>query len=165
LAQGWVGELADRVGGLEWFVFAGTLGYALGTAAIPAAGYASHFVEPVAVSGFGREVVLAPAFFSLFAAYSILGVADSLRLPTSMALFVREGEYYDAVAGSLSLRSVSWQVGGIVGPLAVGATLDYLSFLEGFWLAAAFMVVAGVSFLFLYEAEPPPDVEAVPMVD
>jgi len=160
LSQGYVGEVADRVGGLEWFVFAGTIGYALGTAAIPAAGYASEFFDPVTVAGFGREVVLAPAFFVLFAAYSVLGVADSLRLPTSMALFVQEGEYYDAVAGSLSLRSVSWQVGGIVGPLAVGATLDYLSFLEGFWLAAAFMVVAGFAFVSLYEAEPPPGVGA-----
>lgn len=48
------------------------------------------------LSGLGRELTLVPAFFSLLLAFSILGVADSLRLPTSMALFVREGEYFEA---------------------------------------------------------------------
>jgi len=36
------------------------------------------------------------------------GVADGLRIPTSVAMFVEAGEQFDAVAGSVSLRSVSW---------------------------------------------------------
>ncbi len=166
LAQGYVGEVADRVGALEWFVFAGTVGYALGTALIPAAGQAARVLPPVTVAAGGwGEFTLVPAFFVLFVAYSVLGVADSLRLPTSMALFVEEGEHFDAVAGSLSLRSVAWQVGAIVGPLAVGGTLDYVSIAAGFWLAAGFMVLAGVAFIGLFEAEPPPDVAAVAFED
>ena len=68
---------------------------------------------------------------------------------------------YDSVAGSLSLRSVSWQVGAIVGPLAVGLMFDYVSYLGGFWLAAGLMVVAGAVFLFLFESEAAPEQQAV----
>ncbi len=162
LAQGYVGEFADRVGREQWFIFAGTIGYALGTALIPAAPLASVVIDPVTIAAGGRELTLVPAFFLLFAAYSILGLADSLRLPTSMALFVEEGDHYDSVAASLSLRSVSWQVGAILGPLVVGAMFDFVSFLAGFWLAAGLMVVAGVVFLALFEVEGAPSGTAVP---
>lgn len=162
IAQGYVGEFADRVGREEWFIFAGTVGYALGTALIPAAPFASSVIDAVTLAGAGRELTLLPAFFLLFLAFGILGLADSLRLPTSMALFVEEGEYYDSVAGSLSLRSVSWQVGAIIGPLVVGAMFDYVSYVGGFWLAAGLMIVAGVIFLFLFETEAAPDSPSVP---
>jgi MFS family permease len=157
LSQGYVGGYADRVGSLHWFVVAGTFGYAVGTALIPAADVASGTFPGVSLVGPWGSVTLVPAFFALFLAYAVLGIADSLRIPTSMTLFVEEGEHYDAVAGSLSLRSVAWQVGAIVGPVAVGGMLDYVSFAAGFWLAAGFMVVAGLAFLALYESEPPPE--------
>lgn len=167
LAQGYVGEVADRIGNEEWFIFAGTAAYAVGTMLIPTAAFASStsLIPAIPVSGLGYEFTIGSAFVVLFLAYSVLGLADSLRLPTSMALFVEEGEYYDSVAGSLSLRSVSWQVGAIVGPVVVGATFDRVSFFGGFWLAAGLMVVAGVVFLYLFEPEAPPDTEAAPAVD
>ena len=161
IAQGYVGEYADRVGREEWFIFAGTVGYAAGTALIPFAAFASSVMGPVTLAGAGHELTIVPAFFVLFAAYSILGLADSLRLPTSMSLFVEEGEYYDSVAGSLSLRSVSWQVGAVVGPIVVGATFDYVSYFGGFWLGAGLMIVAGLAFLHLFEPEAAPDSAAV----
>jgi len=161
VAQGYVGTVADRVGREEWFIFGGTIGYAFGTALIPAAAYASMVIEPVRFSGLGREITLVPAFFALFLTYVILGVADSLRIPTSMALFIEEGEYYDSVAASLSLRSVAWQFGALLGPLGVGAMFDYVSYFGGFWLAAAFAVAAGVAFLYLFEAEAAPGSAAV----
>ena len=157
VVQGYVGEFADRVGREEWFIFAGTAGYAIGTALIPAAPFASSVISGVTLAAGSRELALTPAFFLLFVAYGILGIADSLRLPTSMSLFVEEGEYYDSVAGSLSLRSVSWQVGAIVGPLVVGAMFDYMSFFAGFLFAAGLMIIAGIVFLFLFEAEGEPD--------
>lgn len=162
LAQGYVGEFADRVGRQEWFIFAGTIGYAGGTALIPAAEYGSTYFDPVTLTGFSHDITLIPAFFVLFFAYVILGMADSLRLPTSMALFVEEGEYFDAVAGSLSLRMVVWQVGAIIGPVLVGGAFDYLSYLTGFWLAAASMVIAALAFIGLFESELPPNLETVP---
>lgn len=156
ISQGYVGEVADQNQKYEWFIFAGTVGYALGTALIPTAAYGSLFLDPFSIAGFGREITLVPGFFVLFLAYAILGIADSLRLPTSMALFVEEGEYYDAVAGSLSLRVVFWQIGAILGPLAVGAMFDYVSYFGGFWLAAGFMIFAGMIFVYLFESEGPP---------
>ncbi len=165
IVQGYVGEYADSVGGEEWFIFAGTVGYAVGTALIPFAAFASSVMRPVTLAGAGHELTLVPAFFLLFAAYSILGIADSLRLPTSMSLFIEEGEYYDSVAGSLSLRSVSWQVGAVIGPLVVGAVFDYVSFFGGFWLAAGLMIVSGLAFLHLFKPEPVPDSAAVATSD
>ena len=157
LAQGYVGGFADRVGHMDRFIVAGTIGYAVGTALIPFAPHAASLFGAITLDGFGREVTFVPAFFALFLAYAILGIADSLRLPTSMALFVEEGEHFDAVAGSLSLRSVSWQVGAVVGPLAVGSMLDFVSFFAAFWLAAAFMIGAAGAFTLLYDLEPAPD--------
>jgi MFS family permease len=153
IVQGYVGELADRFGREELFIFGGTISYAVGTALIPFAGIISSIFDPVILVGIDHEITFPPAFFLLFFAYVILGLADSLRLPTSMSLFVEEGEYYDSVAGSLSLRSVSWQAGAIIGPLVVGVTFDQVSFFGGFWLAAGFMVFAGVFFLVLFDAE------------
>lgn len=156
LAQGFVGNWADRVGRYEWFIFMGTIVYALGTALIPAAAPVSEVIGETTVTGLGTELTIHSAFFVLFFAYALLGFADSLRLPTSMALFVEEGEYYDAVAGSLSLRTVSWQIGTMIGPLLVGLMFDYVSFFAGFWLAAVSMVVAGGVFLYLFEPESTP---------
>lgn len=154
--QGYVGIYADRFGHMEWFIVAGIICYAIGTAFIPFAAYASSILDPMTLSSQGRDVTLHPAFFSLFLAYVILGIGDSLRIPTSLALFVREGEHYDAVGGSLSLRSVSWQIGAVVGPLAVGGMLDVMTYFEAFWLAAAFMIAAGIMFIGLYQEEPAP---------
>ena len=165
LVQGRVGEWADRVGGYQRFIVAGTVGYAIGTALIPAASLVQGTVSPLTIAGLGREIAIGAPFVVLFTAYAILGVADSFRLPTSMAMFVEEGEHYDAVAGSLSLRSVSWQVGAIVGPLAVGGTLDYVSVAAGFWLAAGFMLVAGALFVHLYEVEPDPEPVGAPTAE
>jgi MFS family permease len=165
IAQGYVGEFADRVGREEWFIFAGTITYAVGTALIPTAAVASMIGDPLTLSVMGREFTLMPSFFVLFTAFGILGLADSLRLPTSMALFVQEGEYYESVAGSLSLRSVAWQFGAIIGPLAVGAMFDYVSFAGGFLLASGLMIAAGLIFLLLFESEEAPDSAAALTTD
>lgn len=157
IAQGHVGTLSDRLGNRSWFIVAGTLVYALGTAAIPFADVAQATLGSVSVKTVGRTVAVPGAAFLLFGSYVLLGLADSLRLPTSMTLFVEEGRHYDAVAGSLSLRSVSWQVGGIVGPLAAGAVLDAVSFAAAFWLASFVMVLAALAFVLLYAVEPPPE--------
>jgi MFS family permease len=166
LAQGYIGSLTDRIGHERWFIVAGTIGYALGTALIPFATYARAVLSPVVVdlpvvfSGIGSTVTLGPEFFVLFGAYAVLGVADSLRLPASMSLFVKEGKYYDAVSSSLSLRSLSWQVGAVVGPVAVGIVSDLFSYYRAFWLASATMVLAAGVFVGFYTVEPAPDVSS-----
>ena len=63
-----------------------------------------------------------------------------------MSLFVEEGEAYDSVASAMSLRSVSWKVGQVVGPVLVGVTMDFTSTEIGFLLAAAFIAFATTGF-------------------
>lgn len=148
--QGWVGGLTDRVAGTHRFVLGGALVYALGTAMIPLAEYADGFLPELSVAAMGHQMALPPAFFALFSAYAVLGVADSLRLPASMALFVAEGERIEAVASSLSLRSISWKVGQLVGPILVGAVWDATSVLVAFLTASGFVFVSAAVFARVY---------------
>jgi MFS family permease len=165
LTQGWVGDLTDRVGKRERFVLGGALVYAFGTALIPMAGFAAGIVPNVTLAALGREMTLPGAFFVLFTAYGVLGIADSLRLPASMALFVEEGEYFDAVGSSLSLRSIAWKVGQVGGPVLVGAIWDATSVLVAFWTAAGFIVVSSGVFAWVFSIEPAPDHVAAPADD
>lgn len=142
LMQGFVGTLTDRWGRGHYFVAAGALLYGVGTAAIPLAAYFEGKIDPIEITLLGDTQVLGGAFFTLFAAFSILGIADSLRLPASMSLFVDEGTKYDAVASAMSLRSVSWKFGQVVGPVLVGATMEFVSTEAGFFLASGFIAVA-----------------------
>jgi MFS family permease len=165
LTQGKVGDLTDRFDEKYRFILAGALTYALGTALIPLAGFAEGLVPSVTLAALGGELALPGAFFVLFAAYAVLGIADSLRLPASMALFVEEGEHFDAVGSSLSLRSIAWKVGQVGGPVLVGAIWDATSVLVAFWTAAGFIVVSSVVFAWLFASEPAPDHAVAPADD
>jgi MFS family permease len=147
LMQGIVGELTDRWGRRHYFVAVGALLYGVGTAAIPLAAYFEGRVAPVRVTFLGDTQVLGGAFFALFGAYSLLGIADSIRLPASMSLFVDEGTRYDSVASAMSLRSISWKVGQVAGPVLVGTTVDVFSMEIGFVLASAFIAVGTLGFV------------------
>jgi MFS family permease len=141
--QGYVGDLTDEIGRKPAFVAAGALLYGVGTAAIPLSFVAEGIVDPIVLTVYGdRSVTLGGAFFTLFGAYGLLGVADSLRLPASMALFVEEGERFDSVASSMSLRSISWKVGQVAGPAVVGVVKQFVSTTAAFLTAAGFIVVA-----------------------
>ena len=142
LTQGYVGDLSDRVGKKQYFVVVGALLYGLGTALIPLSFYFEGAITPVSIRAFGGVQELGGAFFALFGAYCVLGIADSIRLPASMALFVEEGEKFDSVASSMSLRSISWKVGQVAGPVGVGLIKDFVSVEAAFYTAAGFIVVA-----------------------
>jgi len=142
LTQGYVGDLTDRVGQRFWFVVVGAVLYGLGTATVPLAGYLQGGLPTVSLVVGGRMWTFTGPFLALFGAYSILGIADSIRLPASMSLFVSEGEHHDAVASSLSLRSISWKVGQVAGPVMIGAIKDRVSPEAAFLAAAGFIVVA-----------------------
>lgn len=148
--QGYVGDLSDRVGKKQYFVVVGALLYGLGTALIPLSFYFEGSIQPVRIRAFGDVQTLGGAFFALFVAYSILGVADSIRLPASMSLFVEEGEKYDSVASSMSLRSISWKVGQVAGPVGVGLMIDFVSIQAAFYTAAGFIVAASGIFWLVF---------------
>jgi hypothetical protein len=46
----------------------------------------------------------------------------------------------------MSLRSISWKVGQVVGPVLVGATMDVTSTETGFFLAAGFIAFSTTLF-------------------
>lgn len=150
LLQGWMGDLTDRLGNEQYFVLCGALTYAVGTALIPFAGPAQALLPAFDVGAFGHTIGLDGAFLTMFVAYGIIGVADSIRLPASMSLFVEEGERLDSVASAMSLRSIAWKVGQVVGPVLVGGLKDLYGMAIAFWTAAAFIVVASAAFLLMY---------------
>jgi MFS family permease len=154
--QGYVGDLTDRVGGKHRFVLIGALTYALGTALIPLAEFAAGVVPPVTIAVANTSLVLPAAFFPLFGAFAVCGVADSIRLPASMALFVEEGEHFDAVGASLSLRSIFWKAGQVIGPVTVGLLWDALGVFAAFWTAGALITGAALLFAVFYRPEPAP---------
>jgi MFS family permease len=149
LTQGFVGELTDRIGGKGRFIVTGALVYSVGTLAIPFAEFADGFLPAFTVGALGRSLVFPPAFAVLFGAFALCGVADSIRLPASMSLFIEEGEAVDATAGSMSLRSVSWKIGQVVGPLTMGVVWDGFGVFAAFGIAAGCILVSTVAFLAL----------------
>ncbi len=157
--QGIVGGFTDQFGQKHRFIIAGAFVYAIGTAMIPLAGVASQFGSAVTLhtggfSGLPSTVTIVPAFFVLFVAYGICGVADSIRLPASMALFVEEGEQFQAVAGALSLRSIAWKLGQVIGPVAVGVIWDLTDVVTAFGVAAGIIAGATLVFGLLFHGEP-----------
>jgi Arabinose efflux permease len=150
LLQGYVGDLSDRVGRKQYFVVVGALLYGVGTALIPLSLVFEGAIQPIRVQAFGDVHPLGGAFFTLFGAYAILGVADSIRLPASMSLFVEEGEKYDSVASSMSLRSISWKVGQVAGPVGIGVIIDFVSIRAAFYTAAGFIVAASIVFWIVF---------------
>ncbi|MFB6124552.1 MAG: MFS transporter [Halanaeroarchaeum sp.] len=147
LLQGKMGELTDAWGHERHFVLVGALVFAVGTALIPFAEPAAGAITPVGVALAGHAATITGPMIVLFAAYGIIGVADSIRLPASMSLFVTEGERFDSVASSMSLRSISWKVGQVAGPVLVGTIKDVVGVAEAFWTAAGFILVASGLFV------------------
>ena len=150
LFQGYMGDLTDRRGRKHVFVATGALLYGLGTALIPLALVAEGAFDPITFQALGDTQRLGGAFFALFLAYGLIGVADSVRLPASMALFVEEGEQFDSVAASMSLRSLSWKIGQVTGPAFVGLIKQFVSTTAAFLTASGFVVVATGVFLVTY---------------
>jgi MFS family permease len=161
LLQGYIGDLTDRIGNRARFVAVGALLYGLGIALIPLSIPAEAYFGEFYFGLHGEGQLLGGGFLVLFAAYGIMGVADSIRLPASMALFVEEGEKYDSVASAMSLRSISWKIGQTAGPLGVGLIKDYVGTTEAFLTASVFVVFATGLFWLVYTlSEEPEAVEA-----
>ena len=91
LTQSVVGGYTDRLGHGHLFVFVGAVLYALGAASIPFVEYAVDWFAPTPLALGSLSTTLPPAFLPLFGVFAVCGIADSIRLPASMALFVEEG--------------------------------------------------------------------------
>jgi len=152
LCQPYTGRLSDRFGRAS-FVAAGGFAYGLVALAVPftpgiasALGVPSTYplgtVLPIGagavplVDSLPATVAVAPALFPLLALNGLLGVADSLREPASMALFADEGTDEGGVASSFGIRELVWRPGSVGAPilggvLTRGVGIDYVFFSGG----------------------------------
>jgi DHA1 family multidrug resistance protein-like MFS transporter len=149
LTQGWVGRFTDRIGGRERFVVIGALVYAAGAAAIPLANSVRGVADPLTIDAMGQTASVTAPMVVLFLAFGLAGIGDSIRLPASMALFVEEGARSESAASSMSLRSMSWKSGELLGPLAAGVLTDAVSPEAGFWLSSVAILASVVAFVLM----------------
>jgi MFS family permease len=139
LLQPFTGRLSDRHG-RSLFVAVG--GGAYGVVALafpftPAAGRALGLGVTLPVVG-----ALPAALPLILALNALLGVADSVREPASMALYADEGEG-EGMASSIGIRSIMWRPGNLLAPLAGGWLMANVGMEFVFYLGGA-AAISGV---------------------
>ncbi|MBX0322601.1 MFS transporter [Halomicroarcula sp. F13] len=143
LVQPYTGSLSDRFGRAR-FVFVGGLCYGLVALVVPfTPGIGSALGLPAVFPYFGD---LSPAFLPLVALNALLGVADSIREPASMALFADEGSG-SGVASSFGVRDLVWRPGAVLAPLAGGWLTTNVGMEWVFYLGAASAFTGVAAFL------------------
>jgi MFS family permease len=120
LCQPYTGRLSDRAG-RSLFVFVGGGAYGLVALAVPFTPAIGGFVG--APETFPLVGTLSAAFLPLLTCNALLGVADSLREPASMALFADEGTEDGSVASSFGIRELVWRPGSVLAPMLRGALM------------------------------------------
>ena len=139
LCQPVTGRLSDRFGrGL--FVGAGGAAYgvlALAFPLVPAAGAALDVAVTVPV----LETVPG-AFFIAVGLNALLGVADAVREPASMALFADEGKD-SGITSSFGIRGLVWRPGALLAPLLGGYLMDSVG-MEWVFVVAGVTALTGV---------------------
>ncbi len=143
LSQPYMGGLSDRFGRAR-FVFLGGLFYGAVAVVVPfTPAIGSALGLPAVYPYFGD---LSTAFLPLLFITGLLGVADSIREPASMALFADEGSG-SGVASSFGVRELVWRPGAILAPL-VGGWLTSNTGMEWVFFLGAATAFTGV-FTFL----------------
>ncbi len=146
LAQPHTGRLSDRVG-RAWFIFIGGGLYGLISLAVPfSPALGAWLGAPAAFPFLGP---LSPAFLPLIALSGLLGVADSLREPASMALFADEGSEGGGVASSFGIRELVWRPGSVLAPIAAGLLwasfgIEWVFYLGGVAAISGVLTFAGI---------------------
>jgi len=143
LSQPYMGGLSDRFGRAR-FVFLGGLFYgaiAIAVPFTPAIGSALGLPATYPFIGY-----LSSGFLPLLVITGLLGVADSIREPASMALFADEGTG-SGVAASFGVRDLVWRPGAILAPLAGGWLTTNAGMEWVFYLGAAAAFTGVFAFL------------------
>ncbi|WP_276300505.1 MFS transporter [Halorussus lipolyticus] len=145
LLQPHTGRLSDRAG-RSLFVFVGGGLYGLVAIAVPftpAIGTALNLPATFPLLG-----TLSAAFLPLLVCNGLLGVADSIREPASMALFADEGTDDGSVASSFGIRELVWRPGSVLAPMLGGALMatqiDWVFFVGGAAALSAVLTFFGV---------------------
>lgn len=145
LLQPKTGRLSDRYG-RSLFVFAGGAAYGLVALAFPfTPALGDHLGLAVTLPLVGTLPGALPLIVLLNA---MLGVADSVREPASMALYADEGEG-SGIASSIGIRSIVWRPGSLAAPIAGGwlmttVSMDVVFFLGGAAALSGALTLFGV---------------------
>lgn len=120
LCQPFTGRISDRYGRGLFVAIGGTI-YGLVALSIPLAAPASRLLGIPAIIPFLGPVP--SVFFVMLGLNGLLGVADSIREPASMALFADEGKG-SGITSSFGIRSLVWRPGALLAPLFGGYLMD-----------------------------------------
>ncbi|WP_336035912.1 MFS transporter [Halobacterium yunchengense] len=144
LCQPYTGGLSDRYG-RSLFVAVGGAAYGVVALAVPftpAVGSALGLPSALPVLG-----ALSPAFLPLLVANGLLGVADSLREPASMALFADVGVDGEGIASSFGVRELVWRPGSVLAPVLGGWLMSRFGMEWAFFVGGAFALTGVATFL------------------
>jgi MFS family permease len=135
LSQPYMGRLSDRVG-RSMFVFIGGGIYGLVAITVPfSPAIGAALPVPADLPLLGK---LSTAFLPLLFLNGLLGVADSIREPASMALFADEGSDNGGVASSFGVRDLVWRPGSVLAPLIGGFLMTSVSMASVFYVGGLF---------------------------
>ena len=145
LAQPYTGSLSDRHG-RALFVFVGGGCYGAVALLLP---FAPEIGSTVGLTGSIPLLGSMPAvFFVAIVLNGLLGIADSIREPASMALFADEGEG-DGITSSFGIRGLVWRPGALLAPILGGYLMstygmDWVFFLGSAAAFSGILVFYGV---------------------
>lgn len=143
LGQPLMGRLSDRYGrGLFIAIGGGCYGLvALAIPLIPSTGAVQDLSTTLPLLG-----TVPGVFFIVFLLNGLLGVADSVREPASMALFADEGKG-SGITSSIGIRGLVWRPGALLAPLLGGYLMDNVG-MDWVFIVAGATALTGV-FTFL----------------
>lgn len=143
IGQPITGRISDNRGRGMFVAIGGTMYglVALSVPLAPAIGEAIELSFSVPVLG-----TVPTVFFVLVALNGLLGVADSIREPASMALFADEGKG-SGITSSFGIRGIVWRPGALLAPLLGGILMDSVG-MHWVFLVGGIAALTGVA-LFL----------------
>jgi MFS family permease len=143
LGQPITGRFSDHYGrGL--FVAVGGMGYGLVALSIP---FAPQIGQRIGVSATVPILGAVPGvFFVMLGLNGLLGVADSVREPASMALFADEGKG-SGITSSFGIRSLVWRPGALLAPLLGGYLMDSVGMKWVFFISGGTAITGVVTFI------------------
>lgn len=143
LSQPTMGRLSDRYGRAGFVLVGGGL-YGVIALAVPVSPQVGAALAlPASLPGLGS---LSPAFLPLVGISALLGAADSLREPASMALFADEGADDGGVAASFGIRELIWRPGSVAAPLLGGWLMAGPGMAWVFYVGGAAAITGAASF-------------------
>jgi MFS family permease len=143
LGQPFMGRFSDRYGRGLFIAVGGGL-YGLITFAIP---LASSVGEGLRISVTLPVLGTVPdVFFVVLLLNGLLGFADSIREPASMALFADEGKG-SGITSSIGIRGLVWRPGALLAPLLGGYLMDSVGMEWVFFVAGGAALTGVLTFL------------------